>query len=137
MCFDPDEVATQRVLAEVAEERARQRDQYGSNADLEDGTGPETRWLAPFTGASAEQIEARLRVSYEDYEAEAGKPTWVHLVLEEVAEAFQESDPAALRRELLQVAALAVSWVEKIDARGTVAMSEAVDEHLDEQATLW
>ena len=41
----------------------------------------------------------------------------MHLVREEVAEAFAESDPARLREELIQVAALAVSWVEKIDAR--------------------
>jgi hypothetical protein len=39
------------------------------------------------------------------------------LVREEVAEVFQETDPVKLREELVQVAALAVSWIEKIDAR--------------------
>lgn len=119
MCFDPDLQATDRVLADVADERVRQRDRYGSNADLEDGTGPATRWLGPFTGASALTIEEALRTDYEDFEDETGKPTWVHLVREEVAEAFAETDPVRLRAELVQVAALAVSWVEKLDARGT------------------
>ena len=35
--------------------------------------------------------------------------------MEEVAEAFEEHDPARLRSELVQVAAVAVAWVEKID----------------------
>lgn len=35
----------------------------------------------------------------------------------EVAEAFAEEDPARLRAELIQVAAVAVQWVEAIDAR--------------------
>ena len=42
----------------------------------------------------------------------------MHLLREEIAEVFVESDADRLREELIQVAALAVSWVEKIDARG-------------------
>lgn len=105
------------VLMDVAAERYRQIDRYGSNDDLEDGTGPETRWLLPFTTISAEAIEAELRSDYEDYDLEMGKPTWCHLVREELAEAFKESDPVRLREELVQVAALCVSWIESMDAR--------------------
>jgi hypothetical protein len=40
------------------------------------------------------------------------------IALEEVFEALVETDPAKLRDELLQVAAVAVAWVEAIDRRG-------------------
>lgn len=113
-----DYLGTMAVLQEVIRERVRQTEKYGDNADLEDGTGPETRWLLPFTTASSSVIEDELRADYEDFEEDAGKPTWVHLIREEVAEAFQERDPKRLAAELIQVAALCVSWVEKIDARG-------------------
>lgn len=47
----------------------------------------------------------------------AGRGTWRDVLAEEVAEAFAERDPARLRAELLQVAAVAVAWVEAIDRR--------------------
>lgn len=109
---------TVTVLNDVSEERQRQFRRYGTNDDIRDGTGLETRWLGPYTGASASLIEADLRADYEDWEETTGNPTWVHLVREEVAEAFCEDDPGRLRDELIQVAALCVSWVEKLDARG-------------------
>jgi hypothetical protein len=42
---------------------------------------------------------------------------WVDILEEEVAEAAAESDPAKLRAELVQVAAVAVAWIEAIDRR--------------------
>lgn len=102
------------VLNRVRQERARQFNQYGSNDDVKDGTGPEARWLAPLSWESAAAVETRFRADYEEFEAETGSPTWVHLIREEVAEAFQENDDAALVAELTQVAALCVNWVEKI-----------------------
>ena len=108
---------TSRVLEDVRAERVRQVARYGLNEDLEDGTGPLTRWLLPFTALPADVVETLLREDYEDFEQDAGKPTWVHLIREEVAEAFTEADPVRLRAELVQVAALCVSWVERMDAR--------------------
>lgn len=109
---------TVNVLSDVRAERARQFAMYGTNEDLEDGTGPEVMWVGSGRGGlTASELEAHLRKEYEHHEAEHGKPTWRHLVLEEVAESFQENSPTRLREELLQVAALAVSWIEKIDAR--------------------
>lgn len=107
---------TVNVLADVRAERARQFAMYGTNEDLLDGTGPQVEWFGDVGGKGAD-IEQYLRKIYEAHEAEFGKPTFRHLVLEEVAEAFMENSPKRLREELLQVAALAVSWVEKIDAR--------------------
>jgi hypothetical protein len=110
-----DPTRTRAALDLVLEERQAQEARYGSaNVLLENGTGPETRWLGPYTGQSAAQIQQILRGDYEDYEEEVGLPTWAHLVREEVAEAFQEDDPDRLREELIQVAALCVSWAERL-----------------------
>jgi hypothetical protein len=46
---------------------------------------------------------------------QAGELTWDGILLEEVYEALAESDPKAMRAELLQVAAVAVAMVEYID----------------------
>jgi hypothetical protein len=37
--------------------------------------------------------------------------------MEEVREAMAESDPAKLRVELVQVAAVSVAWIEALDRR--------------------
>lgn len=110
---------TTSVLRLVLEERQAQEARYGVvNPMLKSGTGPETRWLLPYTGDSAEQIQLTLRQDYQDWEDEAGLPTWAHLVREELAEAFQEADPERLAEELVQVAALCVSWVERLPVPG-------------------
>lgn len=106
------------ILERVLEERRRQVARYGLNDDLEDGTGPETRWLLPVSGNSATIIERLFRDQYEEYEEETGKPTWVHLLREEAAEAFQEaSGSERLEEELVQLAALCVSWLEVLQRR--------------------
>jgi hypothetical protein len=106
---------TRAVLEMVAQERARQEARYGdTNHKLVSGTGPDTRWLLPYTPQSAQDIQVKLRDDYEDWEADGALPTWAHLVREEVAEAFQEPEGPALIAELVQVAALCVSWVERL-----------------------
>lgn len=104
------------ILSRLLTERLRQVQVYGHNDDLQGGNGPETRWLGPYSSSPAVEIEAHFRDDYEDFEEETGKPTWVHLIREEVAEAFMESDPILLQDELIQVAALCVSWCEKLEA---------------------
>lgn len=106
------------TIRKILAERDRQIKMYGHNDDLADGTGPDSAWLLPFTSRGAERIELVLRDDYLEYEDEAGKPTWLHLVREEVAEAFKESDPGLLMSELVQVAALCVSWCEQLAMRG-------------------
>ncbi len=101
------------VLADVKTHRAEQITRYGLNEDLEDGTGLKTRWLMPLSFYSATAIEELLRTEYGSHH----KPTWMHLVREEVAEAFMAETPEELRAELIQVAALCVSWIETLDAR--------------------
>jgi hypothetical protein len=111
----------EEVLELIRAERGRQEIHYGHvNDKLIDGTGPELCWL-PFHPAmhfaSNSHVQEIFRRDYEEYEQHHGLPTWMHLVREEVAEAFQESDPDRLAEELIQVAALCVSWVERIRAR--------------------
>lgn len=111
------QIRTINVLEKVFEERNRQVERYGHNDDKVDGTGPKSAWLSPLIGEiSAQAIEERLREGYEKDGGDGGV-TWMHLVREEIAESFAESDPDRLEEELLQVAALCVSWVETIQKR--------------------
>jgi hypothetical protein len=107
---------TDIVLEMVATEREAQEARYGSTNDMvRSGTGPHTAWLLPYTSQGARQIQTALRLDYEDWEESRGLPTWAHLVREELCEAFElpEGDPR-LVTELVQVAALCVSWVERL-----------------------
>ena len=62
-----------------------------------------------------------------DGAAEIGQATWAHILVEEIAEAVEAAtlaqtgrgSRAALRKELVQVAAVAVSWIEAIARRGS------------------
>jgi hypothetical protein len=87
---------TWAILLMVYDERVRQEAEYGHlNDGLEDGTGPD-------------------REDYDKYEDENGLPTWMHLVREEIAEAFEleASDPNFVT-EIIQVSALCASWAER------------------------
>jgi hypothetical protein len=98
--------ALRRVLAEVEAERQRQHARFGEQS-LPDGTGGEG-WRE----AAQEEREALQRATL------LGRDTYANIFSEEVCEAFAESDPAKLRAELVQVAAVAVQWIEAIDGRG-------------------
>lgn len=92
-------------LVDVAAGRRRQDDKWGEQ-NHPDGTGG--AWF----GAMAER-----KRDDADTAAAKGFLTWRHILAEEVYEALAETDPAKLREELIQVAAVAVSWVEAIDRR--------------------
>lgn len=94
------------VLSEVAAERARQDAKWGEQ-NHPDGTED---------GAFFAE-RARLRKQLCQEHAAAGTVTWRHILDEEVHEAYTETDPAQLREELIQVAAVAVAWGEAIDRR--------------------
>lgn len=93
-------------LAEVRAERARQDERWGEQ-NHPDGTHDcqDTRAYADMAREWCQSA------------AEAGQVTWQHILNEEVAELFAEEDPAKLRTELIQVAAVAVAWVKAIDRR--------------------
>jgi hypothetical protein len=112
------------VAGSIAEERYEQVKRYGLNDECADGTGPWVPWIPlGCSGVSAAAIEYLMRNDYEDYkESTSEPPTWLHLVREELAEAFKELpnlDNEKLDVELLQVAALCAAWVESRRRRRT------------------
>ncbi len=100
--------ANQTVLADIVDERIAQDRKYGNSRDYADGTA----------GEEAVEIVAFLRGMCANSGGFDNPDTWAKILGEEVAEAFGETDPAAIRRELVQVAAVATAWVEAIDRRG-------------------
>lgn len=101
-----------RVLADVVRERARQDVKWGQQNHT-DGTGERVEVIPLWDGVDFADFAKKST----DFAARAGVVTWRDILLEEVAEAFAESDPDLLRAELVQVAAVAVQWVEAIDRR--------------------
>lgn len=95
---------TRRVLSDVEIERARQRGKWGEQHHP-DGTFP---YLSSAANVAREQC---------DYAARNGRLTWKHILAEEFYEAISETEWPRLRKELVQVAAVAVAWVEDGDAR--------------------
>lgn len=100
-----------RVLDEVRTERAYQDGRWGEQ-NHPDGTGPGVNLF----GIGFDEWSRVLRVVV-DRQAAEGRSNWSMILLEEVFEALAEDDPARLRRELVQVAAVAASWAEAIDRR--------------------
>lgn len=101
----PDRAATNQVLTEVWHERVRQDNRWGVQ-NHPDGTG----------GLGFELAAQFARLDCQQAAA-AGECTWMHVLNEEVGEAFAETAPATLRAELIQVAAVAVAWIEALDHR--------------------
>ncbi|MDX3109689.1 hypothetical protein [Nonomuraea angiospora] len=93
-------------LAEVHAERQHQDEKWGEQNHSDGTASTEMRVFA------AEQHRRQCKEA-----AERGQVTWRHILLEEMHEAFAETDPAKLRAELVQVAAVTVAWIEAIDRR--------------------
>ncbi|WP_309080297.1 hypothetical protein [Zhihengliuella sp.] len=106
------------ALGDVHAERLRQDAKWGEQ-NHPDGTGSSSKPLAAMaaSGVTADWLADSATLAT-DTAAERGVVTWRHILLEEVFEALAESDPAKLRTELIQVAAVATQWAEAIDRRG-------------------
>lgn len=103
-----------RIAGEVLAERRRQFERFG-DLHYPDGTGrPEDVAMAKVAKA-----ECKANSPAED--------NWRDILREEVYEAFAENDRAALRTELVQVAAVAMAWLEDIDGRTATATREDTD----------
>jgi hypothetical protein len=73
--------------------------------------------------AGAEKVRDDIRWLV-DEKFKAGEGTWLDILTEEFYEAAAETDPALLRAELVQVAAVAVAWVEDLDSRAIARVRE-------------
>ncbi len=87
---------------------------------------PQDRWMAmpkPYFDIHWERIKAWEKHGHEDYDMES--VGWQHylrlpVLVEEVGEvgkAIIEEGPEELRKELVQVAAMAAAWIDAIDQR--------------------
>ena len=97
-----------RIFGEIRHERHLQDLTWGEQ-NHENGTGltePGTEnW------ARIAQTVKRICEAHRD----AGTMTYLDVLWEETTEAFAEKNPTRLRAELIQVAAVAVCWIEKLD----------------------
>lgn len=105
------------VLAEVAAERARQDEKWGQQ-DWPSVTkrfqGSHPHLVALHYGIPSADTARRIC----DEAHAAGRGTFAHILIEEVAEAIGcLDDEESMREELVQVAAVAVAWVQAIDRR--------------------
>lgn len=96
--------ALARVLDEVDAERHRQHAKWGEQGHP---SGTDASWRT-----SADWVRQQVEKA-----AREGRVTFLDILQEEVLEVFAETDPARLRAELVQVAAVAVQWIEAIDRR--------------------
>lgn len=102
------------VLAEIQAERLAQDEKCGEQ-NHEDGTVQIDRLDSqPLQRWTFHAVNQRNRTNLRALD---GDLAWSDILAEEVAEAFAETDPVKLRTELIQVAAVAVAWVECIDRR--------------------
>ncbi|MFG2993973.1 hypothetical protein ACGFZK_32560 [Streptomyces sp. NPDC048257] len=89
---------------EVDAERGRQLAKWGDQRHR-DGTS--------FGNASwAQEANAQCQ-----HAADEDCLTWGHILYEEFTEVMAEPDPARLRAELIQVAAVCAAWVSDLDRR--------------------
>jgi hypothetical protein len=95
-----------RVLDEVCMERHRQHERWGEQ-NLPDGT----------RNARANRARRGAAKRACDKAAASGTLTFAHILAEEFWEAMCEEAPKRLRAELIQLAAVAVQFVEAIDRR--------------------
>lgn len=106
------------VLLEISREREAQDAKWGQQ-NHPDGTGPQVSILG-LTDVNLDLRTGEELAGIFKRRCQANSPAqdnWRDILLEEVFEALAEKDPAALRTELVQTAAVAVSWVEAIDRR--------------------
>jgi hypothetical protein len=96
----------------VDAERQRQLEQWGDQRHP-DGTHPE-REVIP--GWPAGELADAARNACQRA-AEMGIVTWRDIFTEEACETLAETDPAQLRAELIQVAAVCAAWITDIDNR--------------------
>lgn len=97
------------VLSEIEAERMEQHARWGEQNHPDVTVLYDKDVMGAVADAAREQTEIASRV---------GQLSYKHILEEEWCEAMAElHDPEALRAELVQVAAVAVAWIETLDRR--------------------
>lgn len=94
------------LLDDIFDEIGNEIAEHGDQDDLPDGTG--WPYLAERAAIAGRECERATR---------DGALTWRLVLREQYRKAIAETDPAALRRELVKVAAAATKWIDAIDRR--------------------
>lgn len=94
------------ICTEIADERVRQDEKWGEQ-NHPDGTS-----------VDLENVARGMRAKCQS-NADRGVLTFRDILEEELWEAYAEEDPALLRAELVQCAAVLVNWIGAIDRRKT------------------
>jgi hypothetical protein len=107
------------LFAEIAAERKRQNKKWGEQdylsfdpvlMDREGGCSVER--LAEYYGIPGPERARYMTATAADHK----ELTWMHVLVEEVAELIEEKDNTAkLRAELIQCAAVCAAWIECLD----------------------
>ncbi len=94
------------VLAEVAARRENLDHKWRALRNEQDGTG--------------EHMVKMARLAREgcDEAFNTGRGSWCHVLAEDFAWAMAQAGHGGLRSELINVAAVAVAWIEDLDRRG-------------------
>lgn len=102
----PESKLRWQALTEILKERTRQNELWGKQVMCLRARG--RRQALDEECARAKEDEGIMR--------SVGALTWAAVLYEEVLEAFSASSLAELREELVQVAAVAVQMIERIDS---------------------
>jgi hypothetical protein len=102
------------IFAEIHDERRRQDARWGQQNHLSVHFKP--RSLTPSPGQSMLPVESEIK-DLNALRAKKGTVTWSDIITEEVVEAVCADNELERRAELVQVAAVAIAWIECIDRR--------------------
>lgn len=106
-----DPMTQQRILVEILRERARQDEKWGEqhHPDVDPGSLHLDYRTHQASATSWKLINA--------YRVDKGALAWDGILLEEAYEAAGEEDTEKKIAELIQVAAVAVCWIEDLKSR--------------------
>jgi len=117
-------VSLSQILVDITKERERQDAKFGPQRH-QDSVHPNPFFLDQ-TAATADQLAMWYGIPTEedakrrtDSRFRNGEGTWADILVEELAEAVGAAlkSREELREELVQVAAVAVAWIEDLDSR--------------------
>jgi hypothetical protein len=110
---------TPDILHEIDAERINQDVDWGVQSHPLYFVGEDAWYYAAQAEKWKRTNAARVREARKLGRPRGADCAWDGILLEEVFEALAETDPAARRAELIQVAAVAVAMIEHIDRNGS------------------